>query len=174
MSSARWRSERPPTVFDWLMRHWFRNRAALTRPNFGTAISMSNTFAVDTYSGGLLRICSIRADPDLRSFLSCARLTRMSFARLRASIRWSRERRGACAWVLRAATARGILTSSEPRSTLHICRCMQVFFAVNARPAVEGWAFRLMSGSYGVVRIGEAERRQLGSQLATNTGRGAG
>ena len=31
----RWRSERPPTVFDWLMRHWFRSRAAFTRPNFG-------------------------------------------------------------------------------------------------------------------------------------------
>ena len=37
--------------------------------------------------------------------MSCARRTRMSFARLRASIRWSRERSGACAWVLRAATA---------------------------------------------------------------------
>ena len=61
--SARWRSERPPTVFDWLMRHWFRNRAAFTRPNFGTAISMSNTFAVDTYSGGSLRISSMRAPP---------------------------------------------------------------------------------------------------------------
>ena len=34
-SSSRWRSERPPTVFDWLMRHWFRQRVALTRPNFG-------------------------------------------------------------------------------------------------------------------------------------------
>ena len=47
-SSARWRSESPPTVFDWLIRHWFSSRAALTRPNFGTAISMSNTFAVET------------------------------------------------------------------------------------------------------------------------------
>ena len=47
ISSARWRSDSPPTVFDWLMRHWFRKRAAFTRPNFGTAISMSNTFAVD-------------------------------------------------------------------------------------------------------------------------------
>jgi len=47
-SSARWRSLRPPTVFDWLMRHWFRKRAALTRPNFGTAISMSKTLAVST------------------------------------------------------------------------------------------------------------------------------
>ena len=34
-SSVRWRSESPPTVFDWLIRHWFRSRAAFTRPNFG-------------------------------------------------------------------------------------------------------------------------------------------
>ena len=58
-SSARWRSESPPTVFDWLMRHWFSSRAAFTRPNFGTAISMSNTFAVETYSGGSSRIPSM-------------------------------------------------------------------------------------------------------------------
>ena len=31
----------------------------MTRPNFGTAISMSKTFAVDTNSGGLSRIVSI-------------------------------------------------------------------------------------------------------------------
>ena len=37
--------------------------------------------------------------PALRSFFSCARLTRMSFARFSASIRWSSERSGACAWV---------------------------------------------------------------------------
>jgi len=47
-SSCRWRSESPAIVFDGLMRHWLRKRAALTRPNFGTAISMSNTFAVPT------------------------------------------------------------------------------------------------------------------------------
>src|SRR5207245_3747880 len=70
ISSARCRSERPPTVFDWLIRHWFRKRAALTRPNFGTAISMSNTFAVETNSGGSRRICSMETDPDLRSFFS--------------------------------------------------------------------------------------------------------
>ena len=29
MSSARWRSERPPTVFDWLIRAWVRNRRGL-------------------------------------------------------------------------------------------------------------------------------------------------
>src|SRR5438874_1401030 len=100
MSSARWRSDSPPTVFDWLIRHWLRKRAALTRPNFGTAINMSKTFAVETYSGGLLRICSIWTRPSLRSFFSRARRTRMSFALFSASIRWSSERIGASAWVL--------------------------------------------------------------------------
>src|SRR5579884_1990072 len=60
---------------------------------------MSITFAVETYSGGLPRICSIRTLPSFRSFLSLARLTRTSFARFSASIRWSRERSGACACV---------------------------------------------------------------------------
>src|SRR5581483_5285411 len=105
ISSVRCRSESPPTVFDWLIRHVLRKRAALTRPNFGTAIRMSITFAVETYSGGLPRICSIRILPSLRSFLSLARLTRTSFARLRASIRWSRERSGACACILVGLTA---------------------------------------------------------------------
>jgi hypothetical protein len=81
------------------MRHWLSSRAALTRPNFGTAINMSKTFAVETNSGGALRICSIETPPDFRSFFSWARLTRMSFARLSASIRWSSERTGACTWV---------------------------------------------------------------------------
>ena len=79
-SSVRWRSESPPTVFDWLIRHWFRSRAAFTRPNFGTAMSMSNTFAVDTNSGGSSRIDSIWTRPAFRSFLSWARRTRTSFA----------------------------------------------------------------------------------------------
>jgi len=73
--------------FDWLTRHWFRKRAAFTRPNFGTAISMSNTFAVETYSGGSSRISSIWTLPFLRSFFSCARRTRMSLALARASMR---------------------------------------------------------------------------------------
>src|SRR5581483_1384131 len=80
-------------------RHWLSRRAALTRPNFGTAISMSNTFAVETYSGGSRRICSIETAPDFRSFFNWARLTRMSFARLSASMRWSSERTGAWTWV---------------------------------------------------------------------------
>src|SRR5439155_11827597 len=80
-SSARWRSERPPTVFDWLIRHWLRKRAAFTRPNFGTASSMSKTFAVETYSGGFSRTFTILTRPSLRSFFSFARLTLMSLAR---------------------------------------------------------------------------------------------
>src|SRR2546423_375888 len=81
------------------MRHWLSRRAAFTRPNFGTAINMSNTFAVETNSGGSPRICSIETEPDFRSFFSRARLTRMSFALLSASIRWSSERTGACTCV---------------------------------------------------------------------------
>ena len=36
---------------------------------------MSKTFAVETYSGGSIRIASIWAWPSLRSFFSLARLT---------------------------------------------------------------------------------------------------
>ena len=54
-SSARWRSERPPIVFDGEIRHWLRIRFVFTRPYFGTAISMSITFAVCTYSGGSMQ-----------------------------------------------------------------------------------------------------------------------
>ena len=69
------------------MRHWLRKRAAFTRPNLGTAMRMSKTFAVSTYSGGVRRIDSICTEPALRSFFSFARLTRISFARRSASIR---------------------------------------------------------------------------------------
>ena len=34
------------------MRHWARTLLTFTRPYFGTASSMSKTFAVSTYSGG--------------------------------------------------------------------------------------------------------------------------
>src|SRR5213592_4197830 len=93
--SALWRSESPPTVFAWLMRHWFSRRIAFTCPNLGTARRMSKTFAVETYSGGSARILSIRTRPSLRSFFSFARLTLMSLARLRASILWSGDLSGA-------------------------------------------------------------------------------
>src|SRR3954468_19639991 len=96
------------------MRHWLRKRAAFTRPNFGPAIRMSNTFAVDTYSGGALRTVSILTRPSLRSFFSWARRTRMSFARLNASILGSRERAGAWAWAFVDDTIeRASLTTSQ-------------------------------------------------------------
>ena len=62
-------------------------------------MSMSKTFAVETYSGGSRRISSIWTRPSLRSFFSWARRTRMSLALLSASIRWSSERTGAWACV---------------------------------------------------------------------------
>src|SRR3954452_4630823 len=128
MSSWRWRSERPPTVFDWLIRHWFSRRAAFTRPNFGTAINMSKTLAVETYSGGSLRICSMETVPDFRSFFNCARLTRMSFARLRASMRWSSERTGACTWVWGGTMS---AASYQPASAVQLPTICLVFHPGN-------------------------------------------
>src|SRR5262245_54605033 len=94
-SSARWRSERPPFVFDGEIRHCFRIRLVLTRPYLGTAISMSMTFAVWTYSGGSMSSVWILTLLPLRSRFSWARLERMSFALRRASIRWSSDLSGA-------------------------------------------------------------------------------
>src|SRR5438876_3873083 len=161
MSSARWRSDRPPTVFDWLMRHWFRNRAALTRPNFGTAISMSKTFAVETNSGGLLRICSICTRPSFKSFFSCARRTRMSLALLRASMRWSRERAGACAWVFATIGAR-ILTVLGARSSLLDFRDLQGFFDHR----------NLVCNPTGFVWTREPESGHLGGELGADSSGG--
>ena len=99
-SSARWRSERPPIVFDGEIRHWLRMRLVLTRPYFGTARSMSKTLAVITYSGGSSSSAWMLALPALRSFFSLARAVRMSLARFSASIRWSSDLSGAAAEVL--------------------------------------------------------------------------
>src|SRR5947208_1374201 len=111
------------------MRHVFRKRAAFTRPNFGTAIRMSITFAVDTYSGGLPRIVSIRTRPSFKSFFSFARRTRTSFARFSASIRWSSDRKGACVGVFEAGMAgRPILPTCPPRSSDGFCGELQRFF----------------------------------------------
>src|SRR5436853_2051562 len=79
---------------------------------------MSITFAVSTYSGGLPRIDSIRTRPSFRSFFSLARRTRTSFARFSASMRWSRDRRGA--WVavfVDIGAGRPILPNCPPRSS---------------------------------------------------------
>ena len=51
-SSARWRTERPPIVFDGEIRHWLRIRFTFTRPYLGTASIRSKTFAEPRYSGG--------------------------------------------------------------------------------------------------------------------------
>ena len=102
-SSARWRSDKPPIVFDGEIRHWLRIRFVFTRPYFGTASSMSKTLAVSTYSGGSSSSAWMLALPAFRSFFSFARAVRMSLARLSASIRWSSERSGAAAEVLTGA-----------------------------------------------------------------------
>ena len=45
-SSARWRCDRPPIVLLGEIRHWARILLTLTCPYFGTARSMSETFAL--------------------------------------------------------------------------------------------------------------------------------
>src|SRR5262249_34465888 len=77
------------------IRHWLRIRFVFTRPYFGTARSMSKTFAVMTYSGGSRSSAWMLALFALRSFFSFALAVRMSFARRRASIRWSSDLSGA-------------------------------------------------------------------------------
>src|SRR5215211_9161219 len=100
-SSARWRSESPPIVFDGEIRHWVRILFAFTRPYFGTARIMSKAFADMTYSGGSRSRDSIFALPALRSRFSCARFDRISLARRRA--------RNRCSW-LRSGTAVAVST----------------------------------------------------------------
>src|ERR1700755_859324 len=86
-------------VFDGEIRHWLRIRFVFTRPYLGTARSMSKTLAVRTYSGGSRRMPWMLERPAFRSFFSLARAVRMSFARLRASILWSRDLSGAASEV---------------------------------------------------------------------------
>src|ERR1700752_472439 len=95
MSSARWRSERPPMVLEGEMRHTCKTLFTFTRPYFGTTSSMSKTFAVSMYSGGSSSRTWMLARPAFRSRFSAARLVRISFARWSASMRWTRERSGA-------------------------------------------------------------------------------
>src|SRR5215217_3718669 len=93
-SSVRCRCDRPPMVLLGEMRHCTSTLLTFTRPYFGTARSMSNTFAVSTYSGGSSSRSWMLTRPALRSRLSCARRVRISLARCSASIRWVRERSG--------------------------------------------------------------------------------
>jgi hypothetical protein len=59
------------------MRHWTRTLLTFTRPYFGTASSMSKTFAVSTNSGGSSSRSWMLERPALRSRLSCARRVRI-------------------------------------------------------------------------------------------------
>src|SRR4051794_19649907 len=95
-------------VFDGEMRHCPRILLTFTRPYFGTARSMSKTFAVSTYSGGLVSSEWMDTRPALRSRLSCARRVRISFARWRASMRWRRDLSGAAACFVAEFVAGGI------------------------------------------------------------------
>src|SRR3954465_9226403 len=94
-SSARWRSERPPTVLLGEILHCERIRLTFTRPYLGTASSRSKTFAVSRYSGGSSSSPWIWVRPDLSSRLRRALWVRISLARLSASIRCASERSGA-------------------------------------------------------------------------------
>src|SRR5438046_6678836 len=104
---------------------------------------MSKTFAVETYSGGRLRICSIETLPAFRSFFSCARLTRMSFALFSASIRWSSERTGACTCVCGTMSA----ASYQPMSDVQPSTFSLIYRADNS----------VERGAEGVLRCVEPE-----------------
>src|SRR5689334_10656254 len=82
-------------VLDGEIRQTCRTLFTFTRPYFGTASSMSKTFAVSMYSGGSSSSTWMLARPAFRSRLRAARLVRISFARWSASMRWTRERSGA-------------------------------------------------------------------------------
>src|SRR3954462_2179230 len=82
-------------VFEGEMRQSCRTLFTFTRPYLGTASSRSKTLAEWTYSGGSSSRSWMLTRPALRSRLSVARLVRISFARWRASMRWTRERSGA-------------------------------------------------------------------------------
>jgi hypothetical protein len=76
-------------ILVWLTRAVVSRRSARAGPILGTASSRSSTFAVETHSGGLARICSMRASPSWSCCLSLARAIRISFALLSAVIRRS-------------------------------------------------------------------------------------
>ena len=79
---------------------------------------MSKTFADSTYSGGSSSSVSIFALPALRSRFSWARAERISFARCRARIRWSRDLSGTAADVCRrrrGPSAAASISARRPR-----------------------------------------------------------
>src|SRR3954447_15792633 len=92
------------------MRHCVRTLLTFTRPYFGTASSMSKTFAVSMYSGGSSRSVWIEQRPLLRSRLSWARRVRTILARSSASRRWVNDRSGAAECFVGVLVAGGIGT----------------------------------------------------------------
>src|SRR5262245_19008186 len=82
-------------VLEGEMRHTCKTLLTFTRPYLGTASSMSKTLAVSMYSGGSSSSTWMLDQPAFRSRLSAARFVLISFARWRASMRWTRERSGA-------------------------------------------------------------------------------
>src|SRR3954463_4198403 len=82
-------------VFEGEIRQTCKTLLTFTRPYFGTARSMSKTFAVSMNSGGSMSSRWMLARPAFRSRFSAARFVRISFARWSASMRWTRERSGA-------------------------------------------------------------------------------
>src|SRR5690349_24776796 len=127
---------------------------------------MSNTFAVETKSGGSRRMSWIRTPPLFRSFFSCARRTRMSFARFSASMRWSSDLTGAWAWVLVGTLARDT-TIEAARTKGQNYVLFQGFLGRNSRPWVEarGCAMRSSAGFRG---LREAVRRGLRCELGAD------
>src|SRR4051794_30653986 len=114
-SSVRWRCERPPMVLLGEIRHWTRTLLTFTRPYFGTARSMSKTFAVSTNSGGSRSRSWMLERPALRSRFSCARRVRIWFARSSASILWTSERSGAATEGLD-----GVFVAGGTAASLHL------------------------------------------------------
>src|SRR5438445_1120243 len=86
----------------------------------------------------------------------------MSFARLRASIRWSNDRTGACAWVLGETIERASLTSRQRRSSRDfggfVGTRKHVVYAGNREPRT--LPDELFADPPRSVRIGEEDRAE--------------
>ena len=137
-SSPRWRSDRPPTVFDWLIRHWVSTRVALTRPSLGTASRMSKTFAVSRYSGGFQENIGDPTWPPRRSRFRRARASapRSRAERLHPLI--ERAGRGLNV-VVRRSPFRDGTRPGAPETTASGARSVRIR-SENARPRVESRA----------------------------------
>ena len=108
-----------------------------TWPYFGTASSISDTFAVRTYSGGESSSACGSTRPARRSRFSFARLVLISFARLSASILWVSERSGAVEGDLVAAGMGGDYT--QARSAVQ-GRRRETFLQRRLAPQTSSWS----------------------------------